>query len=144
MLFRSGVATFNAISIQEHSDIYQCAVNLSPSDEEHSKEQGRPYDPSKTAIPILVLAGSGVDAISLESMQLMYQKIDAPRLFARKAGINHGEMLYSADGYVTAWFMWHLQNDETAAKAFAGDSPEIFHSELYQDQQSGPDIELGI
>ena len=133
---QGGVSTFNAISIQEHKNIYQTAVSLSPSDEENSRAQGRPYDPSKVSIPILVLAGSGVDAISLKNMQLMYQKIEAPRLFARKVGMNHGEMLYSADGYVTAWFMWRLQDDENAAKAFTGDSPEIFNNKLYQDQQS--------
>ena len=29
-------------------------------------------------------------------------------------------MLYSADGYVTAWFMWQLKSDQNAAKAFVG------------------------
>ena len=44
-------------------------------------------------------------------------------------------MLYSADGYVTAWFMWQLQNDPNAAKAFTGDTPELANNELYQEQR---------
>lgn len=47
----------------------------------------------------------------------------------------HGDMLYAADGYVTAWFMWQLQDDEEAAKAFIGENPEIVSNELYQDQR---------
>lgn len=133
---QGGVAVFNSISAQEHSNMYKCAAALSPSDEANSAKQGRPYDPSKTTIPILVFAGTEYDAISLENMKNMYQKIDAPKIFGRKAGMGHGEMLYSADGYVTAWFMWHLQNDQNAANAFTGGNPEIFNNELYQDQQS--------
>ena len=45
-------------------------------------------------------------------------------------------MLYYADGYVTAWFMWHLRGDEEAAKAFVGDHAELMGNSLYQDQQS--------
>ena len=42
-------------------------------------------------------------------------------------------MLYYADGYVTAWFMYFLQGDEEAGKAFFGDNPEISANEFYQD-----------
>ena len=44
-------------------------------------------------------------------------------------------MLYSANGYVTAWFMWHLQGDEEASKAFVRDNAEILGNKLYQDQR---------
>ena len=39
------------------------------------------------------------------------------------------------DGYITAWFMWQLQNDDDAAKAFVGDTPELLTNPLYQDQR---------
>ncbi|MBR5111580.1 MAG: hypothetical protein IK099_15485 [Clostridia bacterium] len=52
----------------------------------------------------------------------------------RRADTPHGEVLYSVDGYVTAWFMWQLQNDEEAALAFIGENPEIATNPLYQDQ----------
>ena len=38
--------------------------------------------------------------------------------------------------YVMAWFMWQLQNDEEAGKAFIGENAEIMHNEMYQDQKS--------
>ena len=37
--------------------------------------------------------------------------------------------------YVTAWFMWQLQGDTDAAKAFTGESPELLTNPLYQDQK---------
>lgn len=44
-------------------------------------------------------------------------------------------MLYIADGYVTAWLRWQLQEDEEEKKAFTGDNPEIRNNKLYQDQK---------
>jgi len=53
----------------------------------------------------------------------------------RRTGCEHGQMPYSADGYVTAWFMWQLKGDAEAAVAFTGESPEILGNRLYQDQR---------
>lgn len=39
-------------------------------------------------------------------------------------------------GYMTAWFMWQLQGDDEAARAFTGDNAEILNNELYQNQQT--------
>ena len=36
---------------------------------------------------------------------------------------------------VTAWFMWQLQGDDAAAKAFIGEKPELMDNELYQEQK---------
>lgn len=47
----------------------------------------------------------------------------------------HRDMLYAADGYVAAWFMWLLQGDAEAAKAFIGENAEIMNNEMYQDQR---------
>ncbi|MBR6069509.1 MAG: hypothetical protein IKP78_02820 [Ruminococcus sp.] len=57
----------------------------------------------------------------------------------RRSDTDHGDILYSVDGYVTAWFMWQLQGDEEAAKAFIGDTPELMSNSMYQDQR----IDLG-
>jgi hypothetical protein len=55
---------------------------------------------------------------------------------ARRNTGDHGDMLYSGDGYVTAWFMYYLQGDEEAGKAFRGNNAEITENEFYQDQKS--------
>jgi len=73
--------------------------------------------------------------IPIEKMINMYNKILASKVMMRRIGAEHGQMLYSADGYVTAWFMWQLQDNEEASKAFTGDNPEIMQNELYQDQK---------
>ena len=56
-------------------------------------------------------------------------------VMARKTGYDHGETGMQMDGYLTAWFLWQLQGDEYAAKAFAGDAPELLSNPLYQDQR---------
>ncbi len=87
-----------------------------------------------------MIAGTGDDfetqlVIPIEKMILMYNKISSPKVMMRRIGAGHGQMLYSADGYVTAWFMWQLQGDEEAAKAFIGENVEIMNNSLYQDQK---------
>ena len=46
-----------------------------------------------------------------------------------------GDMLYTTDSYVTAWFIWQLQGDTEAAKAFIEGNPDILNNKLYQDQK---------
>lgn len=74
--------------------------------------------------------------LPVEAMKDMYSKISAPKIMARKQDCEHGQMLYSADGYVTAWFMWQLQADDIAANAFIGEHAELMSNELYTAQQS--------
>ena len=76
--------------------------------------------------------------ISLEDgMNKLYDfVVDSPlKVMARRVGAKHREMLSSADGYVTAWFMWHLQGDEEASKAFVGYNSKILGNKLYQNQR---------
>ena len=67
----------------------------------------------------------------------MYDALDGVpiKAMARRKDTEHGYMLYSADGYVTAWFMWLLQGNEEAAKAFVGNDAELMINDLYQDQR---------
>ena len=63
-------------------------------------------------------------------MEKSYTKVTSPKVMAVRKGAAHGDMLYSADGYVTAWFMWLLQGDSEAAKVFIGDSPELLSNTI--------------
>ncbi len=137
---QGGAGVFNAITEHENSSMYKTAVPVSPTNEKQSVALGWHYDLSKVNIPILLLAGTKGDfemnlVIPEEDMIEMYDKISSPKVMARKTGCEHGEMLYSADGYITAWFMWQLQGDEVAGQAFIGDSPEIATNTLYQEQR---------
>lgn len=136
---QGGAGVFNAITELEHSDRYKAAIALSPTHEEQAIQLKWHYDLTRIAIPTFIVAGTeGFFEMKLvlptEALQTMYKKIPAPKAMARKRHCGHGEMLYSADGYTTAWFMWHLQNDKEAAKAFVGNQPELLNNKLYVEQ----------
>jgi len=135
---QGGFGVVNAITEHRHKDNYKAAVILS------SNAQTNPSflwdaDATKVTTPTLILGSTGKDDASLappETLQTLYDQIpdNVDKLKAIRNDADHGTMLYSADGYVTAWFMWQLKGDEEAAKAFTGDSPEIMTNSLYQDQ----------
>ena len=76
-------------------------------------------------------------AVELSARQLVEIDDDIPdnKIAMRRINTVHNEVLYMPDGYITAWFMWQLQNDDDAAKAFVGDTPELLTNPLYQDQR---------
>lgn len=130
---QGGVGVFNAITRQSNGGMYKAAVSLSPVGEDTAKALNWTYEPEKITIPMMVLAGTEKDVITIEDLQKMYSHITSDKVMAVRSNTNHPEMLYSADGYVTAWFMWQLQGDEEAAKAFEGKDAEILNNKMYQD-----------
>ena len=122
---QGGVGVFNAISEQPNGGLYTCAVSLSPTQEDLAAALNIPYDLSKTVIPTLVLAGTSNDVITPEGMEKLYGKLGGPKAMALRTDTDHGSMLYSGDGYVTAWLMYWLRGDEEAGKAFWGEAPEL-------------------
>ena len=130
---QGGVGVFNAVSGQPHGGMYTCAVSLSPTQEDWAAALNIPYDPSGTAIPTLVLAGTRNDVITLEGMETLYAKLGGPKVMARRTDTDHGQMLYSGDGYVTAWLMYWLRGDEEAGGTFFGPEAELLTNPLWQD-----------
>ena len=59
-----------------------------------------------------------------------------PKAMALRSGMDHGKMLYSADGYVTAWFLYWLTEDEASEKVFIGEGPELLGNPLYFKQKT--------
>ena len=133
---QGGVAVFNAVSQQPHGEMYACAVSLSPTDWELATAIGLNYEPSKMSVPTLILAAPENDVIAPEGVKALSGAIPAETVAALRSGADHGKMLYCADGYVTAWFMWRLQGDQDAAGAFLGAGAEILSNPLYQGQQT--------
>lgn len=133
---QGGVGVYNTINNTKQKEIYKTAVALSPTQEEVADQVLHiPYDPSNTEIPVLMMSGTENDVISPNNMEKSYAKVTSSKAMAVRIGASHGEMLYIADGYVTAWFMWHLQGDENASKAFIGENPELLTNTLYRNQQ---------
>lgn len=138
---QGGVGTINTITNTEHANMYKAAFAASVTQKVLSFALEWEYDASKINIPFFMVAGTGdIDAQTispLEGMKQIYDKImDSPiKVMARRTNAEHGDMLTYSNGYETAWFMWHLQGDEEAAKAFIGKTPEIVSNTLYQDQK---------
>lgn len=140
---QGGAATIRSAYMFEESHYIKTIVPLSPVSEKTAEDMtDYPYDISKVECPILLLAGTSGEfeteiVIPFDEMQRMYDKINTPKVMARRVGMDHDQMMYMAEGYVTAWFMWQLKGDEEAAKAFIGENPEILNNALYQDQRIG-------
>ena len=66
-----------------------------------------------------------------ENYSLLPETVD--KVIARKKNVDHGDSHLQFDGYMTAWFMWQLQGDQDAAKAFVGENPEILNNTMYQE-----------
>lgn len=135
---QGGVGVINAITDTRHKGIYKTAVSLSPTNKELAHNLFWDYDATLIDIPILLIAGEGGGddwVVTGEQLQAIYDDIKSEKMMARRLDTVHNEVLYTPDGYVTAWFMWQLQGDSEAAMAFIGDEPEIMTNELYQDQQ---------
>lgn len=138
---QGGVGVINAITDTQHADGYKAAFAASPANKELSHALMWDNDASKITIPILILSSTG-DAdenlvVNGAQVNEIYDDIiQSPmKVLARRNDANHGDMLYFSDGYMTAWFMWQLQGDMDAAKAFIGVAPELLENPLYQDQR---------
>lgn len=135
---QGGVGTINAITAQQSKDFFKAAVSISPTNKEMAKALQWDYDATLVNIPIMLLSGAGGGddwVVTVAQLENIYKDISSDKIMFCRKDTPHGEMLYSANGYVTAWFMYWLQGDEEAGKAFIGDSSEIMNNDLYQDQK---------
>lgn len=136
---QGGVGVFNSLTEIKNKNMFKCAVSESPTNVELANNLDWYYDISKVNVPMFMVAGTGnFDAntvIPIDKMNKLYDSLDVPKVMARHSDTDHGDILYSCDGYVTAWFMWQLKGDKEAAKAFIGNSPELMNNSMYQDQK---------
>lgn len=135
---QGGVGVLNAVTAQMHKDIYKAAVSLSPTNKELAHNLEWDYDAALVDLPIMLISGAGGGddwVVTGEQMESIYHDIPDNKIMLRRSNTVHNEVLYAPDGYVTAWFLWHLQGDENAAKAFVGEDAEILTNPFYQDQQ---------
>ena len=130
---QGGVGVFNAVTQQPHGNLYTCAVSLSPTEMELADAIGLHYEPDKMTVPTLLLAADANDVITPEGAQKVYNAMTIPKAMALRTGMDHGKMLYSADGYVTAWFLYWLTEDEASEKAFMGEESELLSNPLYSE-----------
>lgn len=135
---QGGVGVINALTDTTHKNIYKAAVSLSPTNKELAHNLFWDYDASLIKTPIMLISGAGGGddwVVTLDQLKEIYNDITSTKIMFRKKDTPHNELLYSANGYVVAWFMYYLKNDEEAGNFFIGTTPEILNNNLYQDQQ---------
>lgn len=135
---QGGVGVINAITDTKYKDLYKCAVSLSPTNKELATNLEWNYDATKVNTPIMLISGAGGGddwVVTGEQIEEIYNDIPNNKIKVRRKDTPHNEVLYKADGYVTAWFMYYLQGDEEAGKAFFGENAEILLNNLYQNQE---------
>lgn len=157
---QGGPAVFNMVTNQEHGYMVKALYAASATSSYHTGiyGDGWEYDISNINIPVFLTAGTGSwDAGSainknqvnddekgiaqgicpLWSLQENYNLLPetTDKVIARKKNTDHGDSYKQFDGYMTAWFMYYLQNDNKAGTAFTK-TGELFTNNLYQDVQS--------
>jgi len=147
---QGGAGTINAVTDQNNGSKYKVMWTASAPHLELAKGFNWTYDVSKVSIPYMMVAGTGIadggdgvegsKNVGIASLFSLQENFDAipdgvPKVMAREKGRDHGDMLRYADGYMTAWFMYYLQNNEEAGTAFFGENAEILTNPNWQDVQ---------
>ncbi|MGN1119566.1 MAG: alpha/beta hydrolase [Oscillospiraceae bacterium] len=145
---QGGVGAINAVTAQENGSCYKALYTASATHIVLSDTLGWHYDVSQVGIPYFMTAGTlqadagdgiegstNVGIAPLFSLQENYSAIpdSSHKVMARRTNADHGDMLYLADGYMTAWFMYWLKGDEEAGEVFFGDNAEILNNSNWQD-----------
>lgn len=100
-----------------------------------------PYDSTKVTTPTMLIAGTGfTDADSIcpldISLKPNYKNIKADCVMARMKDVEHTDSMEVTYPYMLAWFDYKLNGNQTAAKAFVGDSPELKTNKKWQNFKS--------
>ena len=139
---QGGVGVINAVTENKNGSKIKAIFSASPTNLALAEALEWDYDPALIEIPVFFVSSTGNSdenlVVSGEQLKEIYNAVPdtTSKIMARRTNADHGDMLYYADGYMTAWFMWQLQGDEEAARAFNGNKPELFSNPLYQDQQT--------
>lgn len=143
---QGGVGIINAVTNFENGKSYRSIYGSSTTKHALAVYLEWSYDVSKITIPYFMVAAMGqVDAgdgkdeksgiAPLWSIIENYDKLpqSTPAVRARRKNADHSQMLYIPDGYMTAWFLYTLTNDNEAKQIFSGDSSELKQNSNWED-----------
>ena len=131
---QGGVGAINASTNFENSKIFKSIYTASTTHYELAVALKWPYDVSKINIPYFMVAGDGkVDSETITPLSSLEENFNSLpdniiKIMARRKNTDHGQMLANADGYMTAWFLYTLMNNEEASSVFLGNMPELFNN----------------
>ena len=150
---QGGVGAINAVTNWENGNKYKTLYTASATSpfwgQENQFGKEWSYDVTKINIPYFMIAGTGyfdageantIEATSgqgicpLYAMNDIYNKLSTEyKVMGRLTNIDHGDTYKKADGYMTAWFMYWLKNDDEAKQVFFGKNAEILANKNWQD-----------
>lgn len=151
---QGGVGAINALTNYNNGIYYKAIYTASTTSPYWGQENilglSWTYDSSNIKIPYFMVAGTGyadagtamnINATKGQGICPIYGMLDTynsipnnvNKVMGRQVGMDHGDMLRSADGYMTAWFMYYLKGDKYAGTAFIGNDAEILYNLNWQD-----------
>lgn len=146
---QGGAGALRVVSMLDSGKYFKVVFTGSAAYSSLSKNMGWEYDMTKVNIPYFMTGGTGESddrnvedttnefggVAPLSSLKENYSKMsdEVFKIRARVSGAEHQDMLHRTDGYMTAWMLYHLQNDEEAGKVFIGDEAEILTNNNWQD-----------
>lgn len=145
---QGGAGAIRAVTEYENSNQYKTIFTGSAAYAYIAQMWGG-YDASKVSIPWFMTGGTGTsdskevsdvtkEMAGIAPLSSLVENYDAMssdvfKVRARVTGAEHEEMLQKTDGYMTAWMLFNLQEDNEAGKVFWGDSAEILNNSNWQD-----------
>ena len=146
---QGGAGALRMVTMLENGKYFKTIFTGSASYPVLSKNMGWEYDYKKINIPYFMTASTGKSddtlvedttnqfggVAPLSSLKEIYENMnnDVFKIRARVKNAEHQDMLTKTDGYMTAWMLYWLQNDEDAGKVFIGDDAEILNNSNWQD-----------
>ena len=146
---QGGAGALAAVTMYDNGTAYKTIFTGSAAYPFLAGNMGWNYDASKIRIPYFMAAGTGATddkgvaditkefagVAPLASLIENYEALsdDVVKVRARATGAEHEDMLARSDGYLTAWMLWQLWEDEEAASVFIGENAEILHNNNWQD-----------
>lgn len=116
---QGGTGVENAITTQPSASKYKCAVMLASTYNGYNTFLRWNADASKIRVPIMILVANDDGLTPLKDYNNLWNALpnNIIKVAGRRTGCAHGDMLVYGDGYVTAWFLWHLKGNNAARNA---------------------------
>ena len=149
---QGGAGAIRAVTEFDNSGQYKTIFTGSATHSYLAQKMWAGYNASKVSIPWFMTAATGTSddagvtdvtdpntewlgVAPLSSLIENYNSMtnDVLKLRARVVGAEHEDMQVRTDGYMTAWMLYHLQDDQEAGKVFLGEDAEIIHNTNWQD-----------
>lgn len=146
---QGGAGALGAATKYGNSHLYKAIFTGSAAYPLLATSMGWEYDSSQITIPYFMTAATGTSddlgvadihaefggVAPLASLIEIYDSMtdDVLKIRARVAGAEHEQMQVRTDGYMTAWMLYLLKDDQEAGKVFLGENAEILSNANWQD-----------